>query len=116
MNRRNFIRLAGGGTVAAATAGTLAACLDGIDLLLTPCLPKGVPDRETVTTSCPGFDPRALAAMHRHHAYINYLGLPALVMPVGSNRRFCAKRVMPSSVPPVAWNTMRDRMLVVPDE
>jgi len=26
MNRRNFIRLAGGGTVAAATAGTLAAC------------------------------------------------------------------------------------------
>ncbi len=26
MNRRNFIRLAGGGTIAAATAGTLAAC------------------------------------------------------------------------------------------
>ena len=26
MNRRNFIRLAGGGTIAAATAGTLVAC------------------------------------------------------------------------------------------
>ena len=26
MQRRNFIRLAGGGTLAAATAGTLAAC------------------------------------------------------------------------------------------
>ena len=26
MNRRNFIRLAGGGTIAAATVGTLAAC------------------------------------------------------------------------------------------
>ena len=26
MNRRNFIRLAGGGTIAAATAGSLAAC------------------------------------------------------------------------------------------
>jgi aspartyl-tRNA(Asn)/glutamyl-tRNA(Gln) amidotransferase subunit A len=65
----------------------MTTCLDGIDLLLTPCLPKGVPDRETVTTSCPGFDPRALAAMHRHHAYINYLGLPALVMPVGKDGR-----------------------------
>ena len=39
-------------------------------------LPAGVPDRDAVTTSSPAFDPRALAALHRHHAYVNFLGLP----------------------------------------
>ena len=46
-----------------------------------------MPDRDAVTTSSPAFDPRALAALHRHHAYVNFLGLPALVLPVGLDGR-----------------------------
>ncbi|NNH17430.1 amidase [Bordetella trematum] len=65
----------------------LARHLAGADLFLTPCLPQGVPDRDDVTTTSAGFQPRALAALHRHHAYVNYLGLPALVMPIGIDAR-----------------------------
>ncbi len=69
--------------IAPLRAAFLATYLADADLLLMPCLPQGVPDRAAVTTSSPAFDPRALAALHRHHAYLNYLGLPALVLPIG---------------------------------
>ncbi|MBO1012519.1 amidase [Achromobacter sp. SD115] len=69
--------------IASLRAAFVATYLADADLLLTPCLAQGVPDRAAVTTSSPAFDPRALAALHRHHAYLNYLGLPALVLPVG---------------------------------
>ena len=68
-------------------AAFLAGSLGDADLLLAPCFPQGVPDRDAVTTSSPAFDPRALAALHRHHAYVNFLGLPALVLPVGLDGR-----------------------------
>lgn len=82
--------------IAPLRAAFLATCLADADLLLMPCLPQGVPDRAAVTTSSPGFDPRALAALHRHHAYLNYLGLPALVLPVGidaQGRPVCVQAV-----------------------
>lgn len=89
--------------IAPLRAAFLASHLGGADLLLTPCLPQGVPDRAAVTTTSPAFDPRALAALHRHHAYINYLGLPALVLPAGidaQGRPVCVQAIgAPGSEP-----------------
>ena len=46
-------------------AAFLAGSLGDADLLLAPCFPQGVPDRDAVTTSSPAFDrarwPRCIA-------------------------------------------------------
>lgn len=72
---------------AARRAGFIAACFGDADLLLLPALPLSVPDADRVTTGSARFDPRALAALHRYQSFVNYLDLPAIVFPVGSDAR-----------------------------
>jgi aspartyl-tRNA(Asn)/glutamyl-tRNA(Gln) amidotransferase subunit A len=57
------------------------------DILLVPALPRPVPDWDTVTPGTPGFDVHQLLALHRWMPFVNYLGLPALVFPIGHDRR-----------------------------
>ncbi|MGO4395264.1 amidase [Variovorax sp. M-6] len=57
------------------------------DVLLLPSLSRGVPDARAVTTTSDGFDPRELVALHRYHAFVNYLGLPSLSFPIGTDAR-----------------------------
>jgi Asp-tRNA(Asn)/Glu-tRNA(Gln) amidotransferase A subunit family amidase len=62
-------------------------CLADADLLLVPALPRGIPDWSAVHTRSPQFDPRELLALHRWMPFVNYLGFPAIVFPVGFDRR-----------------------------
>jgi aspartyl-tRNA(Asn)/glutamyl-tRNA(Gln) amidotransferase subunit A len=62
-------------------------CLSDADLLLVPALPRGIPDWTVVHTRSPQFDPRELLALYRWMPFVNYLGFPAIVFPVGSDRR-----------------------------
>lgn len=57
------------------------------DVLLVPALFRPVPDWDTVTPGAPGFDVHQLLALHRWMPFVNYLGLPALVFPIGHDRR-----------------------------
>jgi aspartyl-tRNA(Asn)/glutamyl-tRNA(Gln) amidotransferase subunit A len=52
-----------------------------------PALPRGIPDWSVVHTRSPQFDPRELLALYRWMPFVNYLGFPAIVFPVGSDRR-----------------------------
>ncbi|HVR49055.1 MAG TPA: amidase [Pseudorhodoferax sp.] len=70
---------------AARCADFIAACFGDADLLLLPALPHSVPDADAVTTGSARFDARALAALHRYQAFVNYLDLPAIVFPVGKD-------------------------------
>ncbi|OZI74605.1 amidase [Bordetella genomosp. 12] len=69
------------------TRDFLAQALADNDVLLTPALPRGVPDWEQVLTTSARFEARRLLDMFRWFAFVNYLGLPALVFPVGRDRR-----------------------------
>jgi aspartyl-tRNA(Asn)/glutamyl-tRNA(Gln) amidotransferase subunit A len=64
-----------------------ADCLSDADLLLLPALPRGIPDWSAVHTRSPQFDRRELLALHRWMPFVNYLGFPAIVFPVGFDRR-----------------------------
>lgn len=55
------------------------------DILLTPVLPRGVPRWESVLTGSPRFDSTALLSLFSWTAFVNYLGLPAVVFPVGQD-------------------------------
>lgn len=68
-------------------AGFVKRWLNGADVLLLPSLPQGVPDRAQTSTDSPGFDARVLTRLFRHHAFVNYLGLPAIVFPIGVDGR-----------------------------
>ncbi|GAA5233059.1 amidase [Verticiella sediminum] len=57
------------------------------DVLVTPVLPDGVPDWSEVHTASPGFQARALLALFSWTAFVNYLGLPAVSVPVGVDAR-----------------------------
>jgi aspartyl-tRNA(Asn)/glutamyl-tRNA(Gln) amidotransferase subunit A len=57
------------------------------DVLLLPALPNPVPDWDAVDTRSPGFQARTLLALHRYMGFVNYIGFPALVMPVGHDGR-----------------------------
>lgn len=56
------------------------------DLLITPALPQGVPDASQVDTSSPAFQPKLLLGLFAWMSFVNYLGLPAIVFPVGHDR------------------------------
>lgn len=56
-------------------------------VLLMPALPHPVPDWQTVHPGQPGFAVRELLALHRCMGFINYLGLPALVVPIARDSR-----------------------------
>jgi aspartyl-tRNA(Asn)/glutamyl-tRNA(Gln) amidotransferase subunit A len=57
------------------------------DVLLLPALPATVPDWDAVDTRSPGFQGRTLLALHRYMGFVNYLGFPALVLPVAHDAR-----------------------------
>ncbi|WFC67154.1 amidase [Achromobacter denitrificans] len=65
----------------------VAQALRGVDLLLTPALPRGVPDWRQVLTGTDTFEPRQLLDMFSWMAFVNYLGLPAIVFPIGLDSR-----------------------------
>ena len=57
------------------------------DILLVPALPEALPGWDAVDTRSTGFAPRRLLALHRFMGFVNYLGFPALVLPVAQDRR-----------------------------
>ena len=61
--------------------------LRAVDVLVMPALPAPVPDWQTVTLGHATFDVRQLLALHRFMGFINYLGLPALVVPIARDAR-----------------------------
>lgn len=65
----------------------MRTAFEDADILLTPALPQGVPDARVVTTSSPDFQPRALVALFSWMSFVNYLGLPAIVLPIGRDAR-----------------------------
>jgi aspartyl-tRNA(Asn)/glutamyl-tRNA(Gln) amidotransferase subunit A len=62
-------------------------CLADADVLLVPALPRRVPDWSVVHTRSPQFDVHELLALYRWMPFVNYLGFPAIVFPVGLDRR-----------------------------
>jgi len=52
------------------------------DVLMLPALPRPVPDWRRVAPGNEQFQVRELLALHRYMGFVNYLGLPALVLPV----------------------------------
>lgn len=56
-------------------------------VLMMPALARPVPDRSQAEPGQPDFEPRELLALHRSMGFINYLGLPALVMPIAKDSR-----------------------------
>src|SRR5690606_23026327 len=65
----------------------LDTCLRDHDILLTPVLGHGVPDWANVSTRSESFSARALLAMFSWTSFVNYLGLPAVSFPVGTDAR-----------------------------
>jgi len=65
----------------------LSAHLQQHDLLMLPALPQPLPDRAVVTLGEPGFDVRQLLSLHSFMGFVNYLGFPAMVIPIASDAR-----------------------------
>ncbi len=57
------------------------------DLFLLPALAHPVPDWAAVVPGEPGFDARHVAALHRFMGWVNYLGLPSIVVPIAADDR-----------------------------
>lgn len=57
------------------------------DILVLPALPAPIPDWQAVTPGEPAFDVRRLLALHRFMGFVNFLGLPALAVPVALDAR-----------------------------
>lgn len=55
------------------------------DVLMLPALPQPVPDWRRVAPDEAQFQVRELLALHRYMGFVNYLGLPALVLPVAED-------------------------------
>ncbi|MBF6989073.1 amidase [Cupriavidus sp. IK-TO18] len=68
-------------------AQVMATGFGDADILLLPALPQGVPDWAEVHSGSAAFDGRALTALYALMPFINYLGLPALVFPLGSDQQ-----------------------------
>ena len=60
---------------------------DACDILVLPALPTPVPDWQEVTPGQPAFNVRQLLSLHRFMGFVNYLGLPALVVPIALDNR-----------------------------
>ncbi len=55
------------------------------DILMTPTYDYSIPDVEEVTVGSVRFQAHKRLALHRYTSFINYLGLPALVMPIAKD-------------------------------
>lgn len=63
------------------------AHLQDHDLLLLPAFSHPVPDWEQVTPGACAFDAQRLLGLYRYMGFVNYLGLPSLVVPIGVDER-----------------------------
>lgn len=61
--------------------------LSDCDILVLPALPAPVPDWHEVTPGIESFNVRKLLGLHRFMGFVNYLGLPSLVVPVARDGR-----------------------------
>lgn len=57
------------------------------DVFMAPALPDPIPDWTDVTPGHAAFNARRLLGLHRYMSFVNYLGLPSLVMPVAKDAR-----------------------------
>lgn len=76
--------------------GFVSHTLADAELLLLPALALGVPDWDAVTPGGGAFDRAALDSLHAWMPYANYLGVPAVVFPVGRDaggRPLCVQAV-----------------------
>jgi aspartyl-tRNA(Asn)/glutamyl-tRNA(Gln) amidotransferase subunit A len=78
------------------------------DVLLLPLQVAPVPRADEVYTGTSTFEPAKLLAMHRYCGWINYLGLPALSIPIGRD-----SRGLPISIQIVARPFHEHHLLVV---
>lgn len=69
------------------TARFVAQVFAHADVLVLPALPHGVPDWPVVQVGEPRFDARQLLALHQFMGFINYLGLPALHLPIARDAK-----------------------------
>lgn len=56
-------------------------------VLLLPALPRPIPDWTVTQVGGVDFRAQELLALHRYMGFINYLGLPALVLPIARDKR-----------------------------
>jgi Asp-tRNA(Asn)/Glu-tRNA(Gln) amidotransferase A subunit family amidase len=57
------------------------------DVFVAPALAAPIPDWSQVIPGQPAFESKQLLALHRYMGFVNYLGLPSLVVPIASDRR-----------------------------
>ena len=57
------------------------------ELLILPALGCLLPDWQTVAVGHPAFDRQRLSAMHAFMGFVNYLGLPALTLPIARDAK-----------------------------
>jgi Asp-tRNA(Asn)/Glu-tRNA(Gln) amidotransferase A subunit family amidase len=57
------------------------------DILIMPALPEPIPDASQVTPGDAAFDFKKLLGLHRYMGFINYLGLPSLLVPIALDGR-----------------------------
>ncbi len=55
------------------------------DILITPAYDYSIPDVEEITVGSNRFQAHKRLALHRYTSFVNYLGLPALVMPIAKD-------------------------------
>lgn len=61
--------------------------LEGHDILMVPALSTPIPDWNEVMPGNALFNVRQLLGLHRFMGFVNYLGLPALLVPVATDKR-----------------------------
>lgn len=71
---------------AAAHEAFLRGPMLGLDMLLTPAIGMPLPKWNLVVPGTPEYDRKHLLAMHEHFPWVNFLGLPAIVFPIGYDR------------------------------
>ncbi|NVO15220.1 MAG: amidase [Rhodoplanes sp.] len=64
----------------------LSGPLAGADVVLLPVMPIMTPPVAEVDPDSAAFDPKHLYALSRFTRFVNYLGLPALALPIGFDR------------------------------
>lgn len=65
----------------------LETAFKDVDFLITPVLPQGVPDWDEVRTMSPTFNSRAWLNLFAWTSIFNYLDLPVIVFPIGTDQR-----------------------------
>lgn len=65
----------------------VASHLEAYDLILLPAFTSPVPDVAQVSPGDPRFEGRRLLDLYRLMGFVNYLGLPSVVFPIGTDER-----------------------------